>query len=151
MRYDAEIVLSSAVAAYLSSILSKETKDRWPAVTFFDPMSVENADRIVVMVPSAMTMAEQPGKFVASVECVIKTEWKQATLAKNFQDHFACINETRDKLCPPDLMDRLNAVIEPGAELDFVQPARKFSTIVRTGWIASETVFEVDGFFKTEE
>jgi hypothetical protein len=152
MRFDVEIATAELVAAYLKGAVDEEVlpSDACPVVTFFDPMSVDEADRVVVMVPSADTSTESPGNFNANVECGIKTQWKQKTLAADFGKHFARVKEVRDKLFPSDLIDQLIAASPNGLGVDFVQPRRQFITRISEGWIYSETAFQINCFAKTE-
>lgn len=150
MRYDAEIVVSQAVVDYLRSIVDLDIQAVSPVVTFFDPMSVDEANRVVVFAPAGETNVEAAGHFGLEVECGLKSRWAQPSVAEDFQGHFERVNEVRDKICPADLLDRINAQMPSGAALDFVNPGRTFTTAIRQGWIYSESRFRVSGFFKTE-
>lgn len=152
MRWDVEIAVSQMVTDYLNSVVSSSILATCPAVTFYDPMSVEEDHRIVTQVPSATSMVEQPATFYTQTEVIIKSRWNQPTLATDHAAHFERVNAVRDVLFPADLVDRLNAApIKPdGLSVNFVQPVRTFTTTVHDGWIVSETRMQIDVHLTTQ-
>jgi hypothetical protein len=160
MRYDIENAAADVVVAYLRSVVDAaiqnvDDKDGNPQsiiVTFYDPMSVDEANRIVVRCPDGETMKESMANGGLSVEVGIKSQWKQPTIEADFEAHFARVAEVRDKLFPVDLIERLNAAAaaaDPpitGIGIDYVAQGRKLYTDVREGWLYSETGFQMNYF-----
>lgn len=160
MRYDIETVLAGAVTALLGSLVPKdiaclptETKTaNCLIVDFTDPMSIDEANRIVALVPSAETGVEIGSEFTARIEVLVKSRWAKPTMAADYSAHNARVKSVRDKLMPVDLATRLDAKMPSGAKLDFASKRRSFSTrVYDNGWITSETAFTVNGHFTTEE
>lgn len=158
MRYDVEIAVSDILTAYLKALASTKPgqildPSACPIVTFYDPMSVDDADRVTVMVPNAETDAANPGNFSATVDIGLKTLWTQATLKNSFKRHFARVNDIRDKIMPKDIVERMTPYFVAGAVINYVQPRRDFDTHIaqaNVNWIYSGTKFVVNGYFTTE-
>lgn len=160
MRYDIENAAAAVVVAYLRSIvdpavhLVKGRGDEYFSiiVAFYDPMSVDEANRIIVQCPNGETMPESMANGSMTVEVGIKSQWTQKTIVADFAAHFARVAEVRDKLFPSDLIERLNAAaaaaVPPitGIGIDYVAQGRKLHTDVREDWIYTETGFTMNYF-----
>lgn len=156
MRYDIEDSVTKIFADYLSVAASTAVgqvcdPNRCPIVTFFDPMSVDDADRIVVRCPDAVTDPADMGRFSAEIEVGIKTLWTQVNIKKKFSEHHQRVNDIRDKLMAPSIIALLATVTPAGVALDFVHPRKHFKTHVaestQAKWIYSETSFSINGYF----
>lgn len=156
MRYDIEVASAKMFADYLEELCSTDVGQimdakACPIVTFFDPMSVDDADRLVVMCPDAVIDVNDRGCFAATIDIGIKTLWTQATIKKNFDIHFQRVNDVRDKLMPNDIIDRLTPFFPTGMVVNFVQPRRNFKTHIAESsaakWIYSSSVFDINGYF----
>jgi len=123
---------------YLVAVVAPAIQATCPAVSFFDPMSIDEANRIVVDVPSVETNPASPGNIIVRADCVIKSQWAQPTYAADRAAHFERVNEVRDKLMPSDLRTRLALFAPDGIGIEYVQPRRQFSTTLREGWIVSD-------------
>lgn len=128
MRYDAEMTLAQTIADYLNDVVYDPFRAASPIVTFFDPMSQDEANRIIVIVPSADTNVEDAATFMCEAEIGNKTILSQPTMQQDFADHYARVNAVRDKFYPTDLVSRLQAKAPDGFKINYVNPARKFVT-----------------------
>lgn len=147
-RYDFEIAMSGVVVDYLVDRLDATVTDKCPVVSFIDPMSIDEADRIIVLPPSGETIPESTGNFAGQVDVAVKTRWTQPTLADCMARHFNRLRAVRDKLFAPDIIAALDALGD-GIGIDFVQPRKAFTTKVTTdNWIYSETNLTVNAFFR---
>ena len=155
MRYDVETALSGLLVAYLGDLMDPALACVPPATTapclivdFTDPMSIDEANRIIVQVPTAKTTARMAGTWSARANVIARSRWTQATLKRDYAAHAERVNELRDKLCPADMVDRMAAYQPPGMTIVSVDPAREYSTRVFTNfWIESEAGFTVGGSF----
>ena len=143
MRFDPEIALADTLTGYIKSILSGDIFETCPAVTFFDPMSIDDADRIVVQVPSCDTMAESAGNFDLIAEVGIKTQWAQVSVTDDMKKHFDRVSALRDILSASNIKDRLESFQPDGFKVDFVNPSRAGSTKVFEGWIFTDTKMQI--------
>ena len=158
MTYDIEFALSCGFADYMQAMCSTQPGQVMdtkvcPIVTFYDPMSVDDANRMTIMVPNAATDVPQPGRFVGSIDMGLKTIWTQPTIKSDFANHRARLKDIRDKLLPADLLTRLAPYLPNGMAIDFVHPQKRFTShIAEAGanWIYSGTIFEVAGYFTAE-
>jgi hypothetical protein len=148
-RYDIEWALAPVVALYLQGKISAAAQLISPVVTFFDPMAVDEANRFVIEIPSAATMAESPGNFSGTCQCTVKSRWTQKTLAADMAAHFDRSNWMRDALMSIALVNDLNTAAgnNAGWRLDYIQPKREFSTVVAEGWAYSDVKFTFNGHF----
>lgn len=115
-------------------------------VTFFDPMSIDEADRIVVECTDGETMSEAPANGIFQIEVGLKTQCAQKTLKADYQKHFDRLNALRDNLFSPTLAeDLLTHCPGTGIYIEFVQPRRSLSTKATTDfWMYSGTVFRIN-------
>ncbi|MEI8289578.1 MAG: hypothetical protein WCH99_08890 [Verrucomicrobiota bacterium] len=156
MRYDIEIASAQLFADYLNALCSvadgyvMEAK-KCPIVTFFDPMSVDDADRCTVMCPDADIDIADTGRFKATMDIGLKKLWAQPTIKADFDVHFQRVQDVRDKLMPIDIVTRLKPFLPDGMVIDFVQPRRQFKTHIaestQAKWIYSGTMFDIEGYF----
>jgi len=156
MRYDVEMASSQMFADYLNALCSTAAgqimnKEGCPIVTFYDPMSVDDADRVTVMVPNAFTDSPDPGCFTATISIGLKTLWTQPNIKNDFCKHFARLTDVRDKLMPNDLFNRIQPYIPPGISLNFIERRKQFETHIAESsaatWIYSGTTFSISGYF----
>lgn len=159
MRLDIEVAAAELFAEFLKKYASTQPGQvtdalACPVVTFFDPMSVDDADRVVVMCPDAETDAAEPGHFTATVDVGIKTLWKQASIKADFLKHFARVKDVRDKLNAVGIIGLLTPLMPAGMALDFVNPKKRFKTHIAESsaakWIYSGAEFEIAGYFTAE-
>jgi hypothetical protein len=150
MRYDSETAAAQMVADYLLAVLDPSTVAASPVVTFYDPMSIDEANRIVVMVPSVDTDPACPGNLSVTLECVVKSQWAQPTISTDRDSHFEKVNDVRDKLMAADMPTRLAAYEPAGLGVSYVQPRRQFSTRIMEGWYVSESGLRIQCFVKQE-
>ncbi len=159
-RYDIEWALPPIVAAYLTAELTLQfpkLADVSPVITIFDPMAIDEANRVIVEVPGGKTMKEQQGSFSGSCLVTVKSRWAQPSVAADMSAHFNRTNWTRDALMSPTIAADLNALAltmataagksSAGLNVDFVQPVIEFKLDVRSGWVYSETTFQFNGCF----
>jgi hypothetical protein len=156
-RYDIEWALAPAVAAYLQGKIDPAIQAVSPVITFFDPMAVDEANRIIVEIPQAKTMKEARGNFSGACKVTVKSRWSKPTVKADFSAHYDRTNWTRDSIISPTLVTDLNSSAlslataagqsSAGFTLDFQQPEIVFQTDVREGWIYSEATFNFNGFF----
>jgi hypothetical protein len=156
MRYDLEFAASELFSKYLQNLCSTAVgqimdSKACPIVTFYDPMSIDDADRLTVMSTSGDTDIYDRGRFTALIDVGLKTLWTQATIQADFKRHRERLNDVRDKLMPLDIITRLQPFLPDGMNVDFVQPKKQYETHVaestQAKWIYSCTKFEVNGFF----
>ncbi|MDE2106984.1 MAG: hypothetical protein KGL39_57790 [Patescibacteria group bacterium] len=142
-----------AVQAYLQAKVSVDRQNVSPVVTFWDPMSIDEANRFIVMIESAEMQPESPANFKAKGVVTTKSRWAQKTIAADFKSHFDRVNWVRDPLMSPTLADDLTTQLNAsggGVVVDFFQPKRQFATEkTLEGWVYSDTFFELNGFFTT--
>jgi hypothetical protein len=157
MRWDVEQAAASVIAAYLQGSVAPTTSGPSPIVTYFDPMSVDEANRIVIFVPSGETMLECAGDGTLAIEVGIKSRWLQPTVNADFAAHWSRVKDVRDSLFPSDLATRLNnaaAAMNPamtGFVVNFIKPVRAFHTRVMDGWLYSETSFQMTYYVNAPE
>ena len=145
MRYDFEIAVAQAVRDWIDSQLDPAITNKAPVVTFFDPMSVAESNRIIVMVPSGTTDDCVMSNAEVQVDVAVKSRWTEKTIAADFAAHWTRANAVRSQLFILDLPTWLNgtfaAAIPPvvGIQIDYVNNRRDFHTqIYAEGWIWSE-------------
>lgn len=152
---------SQTFADYLNALASTEPgmvtdAGRCPIVTFFDPMSVADADRVIVMCPNASTDTSDKGRFEATLDIGIKTLWKQATVKTDFAKHFSRVKDIRDKLMPEigTLLGLVTPFVPAGMSVDFIEHRIQFKSHIAESttakWIYSGTFIELKGFFTQE-
>lgn len=147
MRYDFETQAAQVVADYLSTGLDPAITNISPVVTFFDPMSIDQSNRIVVMCPNGSTLAEQPGNAEMQVEVGVKSRWLQATIAADFAAHFTRLNAVRALLFRRDAEFQSQLKAPHGIGVNAILNKREFSTqVYKEGWIYSETTLRVEMF-----
>lgn len=153
-RYDIEWASALIFTEYLKGIISSEIQTASPVITFFDPMAVDEADRIIVEIPNGKTMKESRGNFSAVCKVTVKSRWRKPSVSTDMAAHFDRVNWTRDALLNPALNDEttLAAIATTknilGVAIQFQRPEISFSTDVREGWIYSEASFTFDGYIK---
>ena len=159
MRYDIETAAAEMFAGYLKALCSVADgyvmdAKKCPIVTFFDPMSVDDADRLVVMCPDSDIDTADTGRFKATMDIGLKKMWTQPNIDEDFSVHFQRVKDVRDKLMAKDIIARLDPFLPDGMVVDFVQPRRQFKTHIaestQAKWIFSGTMFGIEGYFMAE-
>lgn len=149
MRYDFEIAGAQIVADYLSEVLDASITNICPVVTFFDPMSVQDAHRIVVMVPNGSTDSAQPGSAEMLVEVGVRSRYRQTIIQQDFADHFERLNAVRSALFVENLAAVLDIGSPAGIGICHATNKKDFQTnIYGEGWIYSQTSFRITLFAK---
>lgn len=147
---DPEFLLAEVVAGWLRDQVSTETQEACPVVEFSDPMSVDAADRIVVMVPSGESDEEWGGNGTFQLDIGIKTQWQQSDIDADFAKHRARIKEVRTILWDSDLQTSLETQSDGQIGVSFVHPKRGFKTQVYDGWLYTETNLTVQIYLKEQ-
>lgn len=151
IRYDIEIATAQCLTSYLQALLTAEIDDlpmqeKCPVVTFYDPMSIQEDDRIIVRVATSQSNAESPGNFAAAVELALKSQWKQPTLSADFARHFARLNALRSVIWVQGLAAELAPYTPAGFAVNFVDNTRQNQTEIMTNnLILSVTAFNLRG------
>jgi hypothetical protein len=145
MRYDIETAVAQCFADYLKSTVEAPILAICPVVTFFDPMSIDDAHRIIVHCDTAQSDPTSVGNFDCRVSVDVKSQWTQENIAVDFQAHFRRVNEVRDKLWPAILLASLQALQSDGLLIEYPQPRRDLSTKIfkDSNFLLSETAFNV--------
>jgi len=157
-RYDVEWAAAPVFAQYLLNKLDPAIVASAPVITFFDPMSGDEAQRIVVTVLKGNSQKESPANYAFACKVTVKSRWAKSTVQNDMAAHFDRTNWVRDVLSANTLVNDLNAIAAAplsgvfvgggGLVFDFIQPRRDFDTDVReNGWIYSDTLFGFNGFF----
>lgn len=146
IRNDIELVLADTVTAYLQAVLSAETQAVCPVVSFHDPMSVDEADRIVVLVPQCVSEDYSLGNFECTMEIAVKTQWTQPNGSTNKATHFSRLDAVADALTTGSLIVDLQA-LSAEVGINHVSNKRARSTkIYDNGFIVSEIGLTVHAF-----
>jgi len=158
MRYDVENQIAALFAAYLVSEVDADMQEDSPIVTFYDPMSVDEENRIVVQVPSGQTRRESMANGLVAVDVGIKSQWHQKTIKDDFKGHFDLVAEVRDKLfadCDAIVAAIIAAAAAQnppivGIEIDYIDQQRAFKTEVLDGWLYTETSLQASYYNKAD-
>lgn len=157
MRYDIESAIAQVFVDYLvvnvdPAIQNGPNPAAAPIVGFFDPMSVDDSNRIIVHCEQAQSDVVSIGNFDARVEIDVKSQWTDGPDIKDdFDAHFVRVNEVRDKLWPIQFssdavaFQQLQSFTESGVMIEFVKPRRDLSVKIfkNPGWLLSTTAFQV--------
>lgn len=124
-------------------------------VTFYDPMSIDEANRIIVMCDEAETDVNDPGSVALSVEIGIRSRWRQDTIKADFDQHFARERELGKWIFDQTIVDKLETArqmllvgADPGITtmIDFIQPKKYINRVTTTDyWIYYTIKFAVQG------
>lgn len=128
MRHDHERAICETVAAYLEGVLDAALIAAAPVVSFYDPMALDDADRITVICERGETKASQPGNFTAQVEVGVKTRLEQPDMANVISTHFERVNAVRDVFSVADPAGDVSAHNVAGIEVTHIESVRRFST-----------------------
>ena len=147
-RYDFEFPVAEVLAQFLDANIDESITENCPVVTFFDPMSIDDANRIIILINDGETMAESPANCEITAEVVVKSQWSQAEMTANFKAHQERVNVVRDRLLAPSLQADMNvALLTHGVYVDFLQPRRNYSSSVyQEGFITSSTRLRINCF-----
>lgn len=156
LNFKPEIDSASAVAEYLKEVLLSgsfpDIQDECPVVTFYDPMSIDEANRIVVMIGSAQSRPEQAGAYIVDVEIGVKSRWSQATVKDDFKNHFDRAQAVREALWVKALADNLEQCAPEGLGINFVSPNRMLKHdsygTNPTGWLLTTTTLQLTCYSK---
>lgn len=138
-----EFLLAGVVADYLRENVSQEIQSAAMIVDFTDPMSIDDANRIIVQVPSGSSDESHAGNGEFEVEIGIKSQWAQASINEDFAAHKARVREVRSWLWSATLAEDLNTAGGDVIGVDFVQPQRGFKSEVYDGWLFTDTTLKV--------
>lgn len=152
MRYDIESAVAQVFVDYLIGIVDPAIQASCPIVGFFDPMSVDDSNRIIVHCEQAQSDPTSIGNFDGRVEIDVKSQWTDGPdIKQNFDDHFTRVNEVRDKIWSDKFahdaatFQQLQSFTESGVMIEFVSPRRDCSVKIfkNPGWLLSTTAFQV--------
>jgi len=152
MRYDVEIVAAQTFTGFLQAVASTQPGQlldptACPIVNFFDPMDVDDADRVTVDVENADTDDTDSGRFEADVSIGVKTLWHQPSIGADMLLHFARLNDVRDKLMTANLVTLLAAYAPAGVVIDAVEHKKRLKSGKFKMFWFSQTIVTVKGFF----
>jgi hypothetical protein len=145
-----EMEIADAVKTVLVAEVESSIQEVCPVVTFYDPMSIDEASRCIVQTPTVQTAQEWSGNFEARIELGIKSQWTQATLAEDTATHAARVKAFRAVLLQSDFGDLLG-VAATTFSVWFVNPDAPMATDPRENWFYSELILTIQGGFKAEE
>lgn len=148
---DIETAISEAVKALLVANVAEAFQLDCPVVTFYDPMSIDEANRCVVQVPECHPVQEHAGNFEATVEVGIKAQWAQASVAEDLASHNARCRAFRSVLLSNTLAEEIEAQAGGKFSVWFVDPEKQMRTEVRENWYYSPTIFKIQGGFLEAE
>lgn len=143
-RYDLDSALADVFVAYMAAKLDAALLKVSPAITIFDPMATEEANRFISEVKGWKTDPASPGVFSGTVKCTTKSRWSKPTWQADRAAHYDRFNWMADVLMSNTLADDLTA-LAVGFVVDFIQPSRNFTPDVREGFIYSEVIISFNG------
>jgi hypothetical protein len=148
MRHDIEYALAETFKDYLTAKLDAADFVFWPIVTLYDPMAIDDANRVVCIVTDAELSEKQDGNFTAEIEIGVKTFWTQPDVATELAAHFDRVNQVRDVLSQSQeqFLTDLAAVAPAGMTITFANRRKKLSTAVNEANYYSTSTFTVHGF-----
>lgn len=151
-----EAILANAIKTYFESgeVVAAETLAECPPVTFFDPMSLDEAHRCVIQVPSAQSSSEfGAGNFEAEVEIVVKSRWAQPTMTADWEAHNARVKAYRDAMLS-DTITRGQGITGDEIDVYYVGSEVGCNTSVRGaregGWFVTSTTVRIQVGLKVE-
>lgn len=145
---DLEFQLADTVADFLRASIADETQEDALVVTFYDPRSVDEAHRIVVMVPQGATNDHGGGNCSFELLVEVRSRWNEATITEDFASHRARLKEVRAAL-EVDAGEICEELSNDEIGVDGFHVERSFRTDVdANNWIVSETGYRVNCFTK---
>lgn len=133
MRNDIEKAVVETVVAYASATLDQDFVAGIPVVAFYDPMAIDDADRIIVSCEIGETKQSGPSNAVVQVEVGVKTRLEQPDMADAISGHFVRVNAVRDIFNVSSLEDELHENAADGIAITNVEPVRRFGTTMSDG------------------
>lgn len=135
MKYNVEYHIALAAKSYCETALDLGDFANCPVVTWFDPMAVDDANRVVCICQSAASSPTAPGNFTAKIEIGVKTQWAQPSLESDMGTHFDRVNQVRDifNATQEDLIASLTAACPVGLAVTYINQDREYSTEVNEG------------------
>lgn len=147
-RFDFEFALPQGFQAYLAAVLSDATTSVSPVVTWFDPMAVDDANRVVVFATRGTAPNNLSSNCDMSVEIGVKSRWAQKTLAADIAAHGARLSDVRNALLEQGLAGDADLQV-PGMGIINIDNTRQYeSDVIDNGWIISKTTLTVSVFAK---
>ncbi len=149
---DIEWVLAAVIASYLSTNLDQSITVTCPVVTWYDPMSQDDASRIVVTVPDGETEDDIVGNGDFSVEVNVKSQWTQPTLAADQATHRNRVVAVRSLLWTDTLIADIGtaaAALDESVGINMVYYKRRMRTEVMDQWLDTVTTLRFN-IFSTE-
>lgn len=128
MRHDFEKAVVDSVKAYIDAVLDDESCEGIPVVTFFDPMSLDDADRIIVVCEQGDTKIAGPSNVVCLVEVGVKTLKHESTLQADIETHFHRVNAVRDLFCVATPGATIENYSVEGIHITHLESVRRFGT-----------------------
>ncbi len=146
MNLDLEWKLSPLLASYFRKQLAKTTTDTSPVIAFFDPMAIDEANRIVIESPKALVDRSSADNFSAAVKITVKSQLGQIGTLEDLKAHFQRVNEVRGKLFGDTFCADVSALSAEVVITDCL-PKFEFETdYTRVGFIFSETTITLNGY-----
>lgn len=144
---DPEWILPPILVALFQAGISASVIDPAQIVSWFDPMSVDEADRIVVIVPDGQSEDYAVGNAQMTVEVGVKTQWAQSTLTSaDVARHRARVVAVRSLLWVDTLVADLTALAAGAMGFNFIQPQRQFKTEVNAQSLWSQVTIKAEIF-----
>jgi hypothetical protein len=135
MKYAIEYHIALAAKAYIESKVDAVDFQTWPVVTWFDPMAIDEGNRVVCICESVSSAPESPGNLTATVEIGVRSSWAQPTVDLDMAAHFSRVNQVRDVFNAPqsNLIADISNLCESGVVVSYVNQAREYRTEVNEG------------------
>lgn len=152
MKYNIEYQAAEAVKGYLTATLDAADFTSWPIVTWFDPMAIDDASRVVCICQSATSHETGAGNFSADVEVGVRTNWNQPTVQADMASHFDRVAQVRDVLNDDTdaLVAGIAAQCAAGFTVSFVNVRREYATEVNEGNYYSSVKLSIECHATTE-
>ncbi len=153
MRNDFEKAVAESLVAYLAATLDSAITDVAPVVAFFDPMSIDDANRIVIACESGETKQSGATAAVVETKVEVKSLLRDPSMTSDVAGHFERVNAVRDLFNLAEPFDESIAAYNvAGIAITNVEPRRRFSTDMNrsSGFITSELVIQIHCHTTTE-
>lgn len=150
-QYNIEQLTAAVFAGYINAQMDPTLLgDNCRCVTFYDLMSIDQANRIVVMVSAVQMDADMPGNGTAQIEIGIKSQWTQADLEADQAAHWVRVDAVENIFADAGIVAALQAQADTTLGINFIQPQRTRSTQLMDGWIFTEIKLNAEIFVMAE-
>lgn len=129
MRHDYEKATTETVALYVQDNQSGNALTGLPVASFYDAMTTDDPDRIIVIAESGETKEADPGCATVDVEVGIKSTFSQPTAATDISDHFSRVNSLRDLFNVADPASAIDGYSVTGITVTGCDTVRRFETV----------------------